>query len=378
MSLDKLDQQGPWGQSSGSGANGQGPWGQKGSSKSGGNSWGAAKNGGSQSSGGSQAGGGGGFGGGFDANIPNDRLFRYILIGFSVLAILFLLSTMIFQVQPGSVGIVKQFGQYSREAQPGLNFKLPAPIETLSIVDTAAVRSTEIGYEVLGANSRRSIAVEKQMITGDQNIIEIEASVQWRVQNPQSYLFNIRDPEQTVKIASESTIREIIGRTTIHDALSVGRDQIQISVKILLQDVLDSYQSGIEISEVLLQNVQPPQQVKAAFDDVQSAEQDRDTLKNQAERYANEVIPKARGQSEALRNEALTYYERAVNDAKGRAERFITYADAYAKAPELTEKRLKLEVVRDILKSKGNIIIDEDLGSAPLPYLPLPSLANNN
>lgn len=300
----------------------------------------------------------------------------FSLIAFALLglAVVWLGFSMIYQIQPGQVGIVRQFGQFNREVSSGLNFKLPAPFETVSVVDISRIRSTQIGFELTRAEQRRPIRSESQMITGDQNIIEIEATIQWRVENPKDYLFNIRDPEQTVKIAAESAIREIVGRTTIQEALSIGRDKIQIATRALLQDVLTQYQSGITINEVLLQNIQPPKEVKAAFDDVQSAEQDRDTSKNQAERYANEVIPNARGEAEKIRNQAQTYYEQITNDAQGRAQRFLEVSAAYENNPSLTEQRLRIEIVRDILKKRGNIIIDSNVGSAPLPYLPLPGL----
>ena len=215
------------------------------------------------------------------------------------------------------------------------------------------------------------IIVELKML----NIIDIDFQIQWRIKNAADYLFNIRDPISTVKLASESAMREVIGRTTLEEALTIKRQQVQEETKLLLQEILDEYGAGVSIAEIQLQNVDPPQQVIDAFNDVQRAKQDQERSVNEANQYANEIIPNAKGQAQKMIQEAAAYKEKVVKEAEGEAERFLSVLETYASAKEVTTRRLYLERMQEVLKNSEMVILDTGkAGPGVLPYLPLPEL----
>jgi len=370
-----------------------GPWGGGGNQNNGGGPWG----------GGSGGGGGRGPGGGGDGPKPPnlDDLFKkgqdlkgalpggLGKMGFILIAVALLVVWAAFgfyRVQASERGVVKRFGALSSVTGPGLNYHLPYPIETVTKVDVTRIRSIDIGFVAQGS-ARRDVPVESLMLTGDQNIIDIDLTVLWRVAEPEKYLFNIRSPEQTVKIAAESALREAIGQTEIDDALTDGKAAIQIAIESSLQTILEEYGSGIVVEEVQLQAVQPqlqavqpPKEVITAFDDVQKSLQDRDRYQNEAEKYANEVVPKARGAAETLRQQSEAYKDRVVNEAKGEAGRFLEVLAAYQQNKEVTLERLYIEAMQEVLSNGGAVIMDPKVGQGILPYLPLPSIqkpANN-
>ncbi|MGH6946962.1 MAG: FtsH protease activity modulator HflK [Kiloniellales bacterium] len=293
----------------------------------------------------------------------------------ALLIVLAWLATGFYRVQPAEQGVVLTFGEWTRTTQPGLNWHWPYPIESVQTPRVENVQQINIGFATVGDDrgSQRDVPEESLMLTGDQNIIDIDFSVQWKIADAGEFLFNIRDPEATVKIAAESAMREIIGRTDIQLALTEGRGEIEVNTRNLLQEILNDYQAGIEITDVQLQNVQPPPQVIDAFNDVQRALQDRDRLRNEADAYRNKVLPEARGDAQRIIQEAQGYRERLINEAQGEAQRFIEVYEAYSQNPSVARRRMFLETLEQVMSGTDKVILDSDLQGA-VPYLPLNEL----
>ncbi|MGE3769378.1 MAG: FtsH protease activity modulator HflK [Bdellovibrionales bacterium] len=293
-----------------------------------------------------------------------------------LLAVFFViwLSSGIYRVQEGQIGVVLRFGEVTRTTQPGLRYHLPWPIETSLTPNVTFENRIEIGFRS-GANyqgSDRDVTDESTMLTSDQNIVDLDFAVTWVIKDPQQFLFEIRDPENTVKRAAESAMREVVGQTEIQKALTEARDAIQRDTKKLLQQILDEYRSGVEIVRVELLRVNPPGPVVDAFNDVQRAEADRERLRNEAEAYKNKIIPEARGEAERMKNDALGYKQQVINNAKGEAERFSSVWRAYVNAKDVTAQRMYLETMETILRDTQKVIVNERSG--PVPVLPLPSM----
>lgn len=299
-----------------------------------------------------------------------------LLIGLAVIA-LWLLSGF-YRVQPDQQGVVLRFGEWVNTTEPGLNWHLPYPIEAVLTPSVEAINSLEIGYRAAGsARSQNDVSEESLMLTGDQNIIDIDFTIFWKVSDAGRYLFNIRAPEATVKTAAESAMREIIGRTDIQRALTESRVEIEIGTRELLQQILSSYEAGIEVTQVQLQQVQPPQEVIDAFNDVQRALQDRDRLRNEAESYRNDILPRARGEAQQMIQDASAYRERLVNEAEGEAQRFLSVYEAYAQDPQLTRRRMYLETLQEVYGRTDKVIIGRGAESV-VPYLPLDQLRSRS
>lgn len=286
-----------------------------------------------------------------------------------------------FRVEPDELGVVLRFGKFVREVQPGLNYHLPYPIETALTPPALRINKLDIGMRV-SEDLRRGTAVrdvpeESLMLTGDENIVDVNFSVLWRVK-PNAvgdYLFNVQAPEATVKAVAESTMREVIGRSNIQAILTDARPAIQTSVQQLLQETLDKYGAGILIQEVQLQNVDPPTAVIDSYRDVQAARSDLERAQNEAQTYANKVVPEARGRAAKIIQDAEAYRAQTVADAKGRASRFLQVYEQYKKAPEVTRQRMYLETMEHILGNTNKTIIDTGTqGTNVVPYLPLNSL----
>lgn len=360
---------GPWGGggSGGGGGRGQGPWG-----------------------GGSPGGGGasgppdfedlirkgqdsvrrilpGGFGGA-----------RGILLVIVAVAILWGISGL-YRVQPGEKGVQLLFGKFISTTEPGLNFWFPWPVGSVVRPNVERTNQISVGFRGLGSTGRsdtiRDVPEESLMLTGDQNIIDIDFVVQWRIGSPQDFLFNIRDPQSTVKLAAESSIREIVGQTPLEEALATKRQEVETKTKDVLQRILDDYKAGVFVAEVKMQKVDPPQKVIDAFNDVQRARQDRERQQNEAEAYRNDILPKAKGEAERMVQEATAYRERLIKEADGEAKRFVSVYEAYKTGKEVTLQRLYLERMQDVLKNSEKIILDKQQGgSGVVPYLPLPEI----
>src|SRR5438046_3759319 len=282
-----------------------------------------------------------------------------------------------YRVVPDEVGVVLRFGAYNRTTQPGLNYHLPTPIESVLTPSVTRVNRTEIGYRS-GENRTSGGArpEEALMLTGDENIIDINFTVFWVIKNAQDYLFHIRNPEATVKSAAESAIREIVGETPIAQALAEGRGKIETDTTHLLQRILDSYGAGIVITQVQMAKVDPPAPVIESFRDVQRALADKERLRNEAEAYRNDIIPRARGDAVRIQQESDAYRPAITAGSPDDADRFSAVYKAYKVAQDVTIQRLYLETMEEILKNSNKIIIDKTAEgqSGVLPYLPLPNL----
>jgi modulator of FtsH protease HflK len=282
-----------------------------------------------------------------------------------------------YRVLPDEVGVVLRFGAYNRTTQPGLNYHLPRPIETVLTPSVTRVNRTEIGYRSgeAGQVGVRQEPEEGLMLTGDENIVDINFTVFWVINDAKAYLFNIRDPELTVKSAAESAMREVVGETPIAQALAEGRAKIEADTRQLLQSILDSYGSGIQITQLQLQRVDPPAEVIDAFRDVQAALADQARLRNEAETYRNGIIPGARGDAVQIEQQAEAYRLATVARAQGDAARFLSVYHAFSVARDVTLERLYLETMEEVLKNSNKVIIDKSAqGNGVLPYLPLPAL----
>jgi membrane protease subunit HflK len=302
-----------------------------------------------------------------------------VLVILGVVVLLWLFSG-VYRVQPDEQGVELMFGRYYETTLPGLNYHFPYPIQDVETPKVTRVNSIDIGFtsagDVRARGIKRDISEESLMLTGDQNIIDIDFTVFWRIKDAGDYLFNIREPEQTVKIAAESVMREIIGRTEIQPALTEARQEIEQATKDLLQKVLDDYEAGIAVTQIQLQEVRPPEPVADAFDDVQRARQDLERLRNEAEAYRNDIIPRARGAAEQLLQEAHAYKEEVVKRSQGDAERFLAVYAQFKLAKDVTTQRLYLEAMEEILGRTNKIIIDKAGQGGPgvVPYLPLPEI----
>ena len=283
-----------------------------------------------------------------------------VLVGLIVLW----LATGVYIVGPDEVGVVRTFGKFTRVVQSGLNWKFPAPIETVDTPKVTEVKRIEIGFRTLKNGQYRTVEKESLMLTGDENIVDAEMIVQYKIKDPVAYLFRIVGPELTVREAAEASLRTVVGRNKIDETLTTGKFTIQEETKNQLQSVLDNYNSGIHVVAVQLQDVSPPKEVIGAFKDVASAKEDKNRMINQAEGYRNDVIPKARGEAEAMIRDAEGFKESRVKRAEGDATKFTTILKEYRKAKSITEKRLYLETMEKVLPDIEKIIVpDKDSGN---------------
>ena len=278
-----------------------------------------------------------------------------VIIGIFVLW----LMSGIYIVGPDEVGVVRTFGAFSRVTQSGLNWKFPAPIETVKTPKVTEVKRIEIGFRTLRNGQYRTVEKESLMLTGDENIVDAEMIVQYKIKEPVDYLFKIVAPELTVREAAEASLRTVVGRNKIDETLTTGKFTIQEETKIQLQSILDNYQSGIHVVAVQLQDVSPPKEVIGAFKDVASAKEDKNRMINQADGYRNDVIPKARGEGEAMIRDAEGFKESRIKRAEGDAAKFSTILKEYRKAKSITEKRLYLETMEKVLPDIEKIIVPD-------------------
>lgn len=296
-----------------------------------------------------------------------------------VLAVFVLwLASGVFFVKPDEQGVVLRFGQYHRTEGAGINYHLPYPVESVMTPRVTAINRVEIGTRTGNERSGRSYGSEnleeRLMLTGDENIVDINFEVQWQIKNAPDFLFNVRDPEMTVKSTAESVMREVIGHTPIATALAEGKLEIAQETKQLLQKTLDDYQAGIEIVSVNLLDTDPPAQVIDAFRDVQTARADMETARNQADAYRNDILPRARGEAQKLILDAEGYKQEVIARAQGEASRFSAIYEEYKQAKDVTQKRMYFETMEEILSGMNKIILDSKASQGALPYLPLPDL----
>lgn len=275
-----------------------------------------------------------------------------------------------FIVQEGQTGVVMTFGKYSHSAQPGFNWRWPYPIQTHETVNLSQVRTVEVGYR---SNIRNKLARESLMLTDDENIIDIQFAVQYRLKDAASWVFNNRDQEETVKQVAETAIREIVGKAKMDFVLYEGREKVAFDTSALMQQILDRYNIGVLVTNVTMQAVQPPEQVQAAFDDAVKAGQDRERQKNEGQAYANDVVPRARGAASRLLQESEGYRARVVANAEGEAARFSKILVEYQRAPGVTRDRLYIEAMQQIFASTTKIMVDTKSNNSMI-YLPLDKL----
>ena len=291
-----------------------------------------------------------------------------------LIVIVIWILTGFYQVQTNENGVVLRFGKYVDTTEPGLHYHLPYPIETVYKVSMTQERSINLGVNDgnYNRNYRDNSFTESHMLTGDENIVDINLTIVWRIKNAKDFLFNMREPEATVRVAAQSVLREIVGQSQMMPIISGDRGKVEDDTKAELQRVLDDFGSGVEIVRVKLQKADPPQQVVDAFNEVQRAKADKERFKNEAEAYRNEVVPNAKGKASQILQSAEAYKEAVVNKATGEADRFNSVYKAYQKGPDVTIRRLYIETMEDVLQKSDKVIIDpSSKGSNLLPVLPL-------
>ena len=294
-----------------------------------------------------------------------------------LIALVVWVLTGFYQVQTNENGVVLRFGKYIDTTEPGLHYHLPYPIETVYKVSMTQERSINLGVNdnSYSRNYRDNSFTESHMLTGDENIVDINLTIVWRIKNAKDFLFNMREPEQTVRVAAQSVLREIVGQSQMMPIISGDRGKVEDDTKAELQRVLDDFGSGVEIVRVKLQKADPPQQVVDAFNEVQRAKADKERFKNEAEAYRNEVVPNAKGKASQILQSAEAYKQAVVNKATGEADRFNSVYKAYQKGPDVTIRRLYIETMEEVLKKSDKVIIDpSSKGSNLLPVLPLNSI----
>ncbi len=360
---------------------GRGPWGQgpRGNGPSG------------------NGGGGGGFGGPNPPNLEEllrkgqDRM-RNLLPGgdisgrgillLIVAALAVWMASGIYRVDTNEAGVVLRFGRFAYITQPGLRWHWPWPVESALTPRVTTVNREEIGFRTIGdmggrSGQQRDVPEESLMLTGDENIVDIDFTVLWQVKDPQQFLFNVADPARTIKQVAESAMREVVGKNQIQFILTDGRTKIADDTRLLLQKVLDDYGAGITINQIALQRTEPPQSVIDAFRDVQAAQADRERTQNEAEAYRNDILPRARGEAQRLLQQAEAYKQETIANAQGEAARFVSVFNEYKVAKEVTAKRMYIETMEQILRGTNKVLLDNQSGAGGqgvVPYLPLPEL----
>lgn len=319
---------------------------------------------GGRTGGGNTSGGKPGFGGG------NSRRLGGTLAG---LAGLIWLATGFYIVDEGSIGVVQRFGQYVESSGSGAHWRMPWPIESSRVVNVQGVRTIEVGYRGKSKNPDEAL-----MLTDDENIVDLQFAVQYNLKSAQEFLFvnrfeSIEDGEDVVRQVAETAMREVVGKNKMDYVLSSGRSDVAAKVKKLMQEILDRYKTGINISQVNMQNVQAPEQVLAAFEDVQKAKQDQDRVKNEAQAYSNDVVPRARGEAARLLQEAEGYKQQVIANAQGDAARFSQLLIEYQKAPAVTRQRMYLDTMQQVMNNSTKVVVDQK-GNGSLLYLPLDKL----
>ncbi len=360
------------------------PWGKPGNDDRG--SWG--------SNGGNRGGRGGGGGGGeppdldemlrkaqenFRSVMPN-RFQGTPMIGMLIIGVVLLwLASGFYVVNPGEHAVEQRFGAWSEtKADPGLGYHLPAPIETVEIVNVEEIRKMNIGFQEAfsrnGASSRRDIPDESLMLTSDRNIVDLDMVIQWNIKSSEDYLFEIREQENTIKKVAESAIREVVGQTDMFPIITTSRAAVAEAAKRIIQTNLDEYKSGVNITQVLIERAEVHPDVQAAFQDVQSAKQDAEDVQNRADAYREDILPRARGAAIQMLQEAQAYKQSTIDRSKGDTARFEDIYQAYLTGKDVTKERIYLETMEDVLSNAQKIILDGKAGGGAVPYLPLNEL----
>ncbi|MDO8179408.1 MAG: FtsH protease activity modulator HflK [Undibacterium sp.] len=318
-----------------------------------------------------QKGGGDSGGGGFTPDAASAKIGVGIVV--AVVAFIWMASGF-FIVQEGQTGVITTFGKYSHSSTAGFNWRWPYPIQGHEIVNVSQVRTVEVGYR---SNVKNKQPKEALMLTDDENIIDIQFAVQFKLNDAAKWLYNNRDQEEMIRQVAETAIREIVGKSKMDFVLYEGREKVAFDVSALMQKILKNYDAGVHITNVTMQGVQPPEQVQAAFDDAVKAGQDKERQKNEGQAYANDVIPKARGEASRLLQEAEGYQSRVVANAEGNASRFKQVLVEYQKAPAITRDRMYLETMQQIFSNTTKLMMDVKSGNNMI-YLPLDKLVSQS
>ena len=323
-------------------------------------------------------GGKGGGGGKSGGNLPSFSSKAIAPIAIIVLGLWF--ATGFYVVEQGQQAVEMRFGAYKTIKEAGLRWHMPYPIESVEVVNIQQIRTVEVGYRTSArSNQATTVGREALMLTADENIIDIHFAVQYDIKDPRELIFNVAEAyDSVVRGATESAVREIVGRNTMDFAITGGRAEIAQETKSLLQQILDRYDTGINIKAVEMQNAQPPAEVKAAFDDAVKAREDEERFKNEAQAYQNDIIPRARGAAARLEQEAAAYKATVVAKARGEASRFLQVLDEYTKAPDVTRDRLYLDALEDVYSNSTKLVIDQKSGGNNVMYLPLDQLIRKN
>lgn len=316
-----------------------------------------------------------------------DKFKKFKLPGWKLIVPIFIvlwIASGFYIVEPDEVGVVKQFGQFNRITTAGPNYHIPYPVESVMTPKVTQIRRIEFGFRSTGRartqtfqqGVNREVPEEALMLTGDENIVSVQFIVQYLIKDAREYLFNVSDPTKTIVHAGEAAMREIIGKGRIDDALTTGKQEIQVETRDLMQSILDSYETGVSIVAVQMQNVHPPEQVVDAFKDVASAREDKSRFINEAEAYQRDILPKARGEASRIVNAAEAYSESKVRQSEGDASRFLAVLKEYRKAKDITRERLYLEAMETILENPEieKLIMSDDALKKSVPYLPLDKL----
>lgn len=309
----------------------------------------------------------GGFGGGSGAMIA---LIVLVLVGLWAISGFYV-------VNPGENAVIQRFGAWDRtQAEPGLGYHLPAPIETVDIINVEEIRNLNIGFNDVFArgkgSTRRDVPEESLMLTSDRNIVDLNLIIQWNIKSAEDYVFNIYAQENTIKKVAESAIREVVGQTDMFPIITTGRAVVAQRAQEIIQNNLDAYQSGVNITQVLIDKAEVHPDVQGAFQDVQSAKQDAEEVRNRAEAYREDILPKARGKAKQMMQEAEAYKQSTVAKSKGDADRFDSVYKAYLGGKDVTKERIYIETMEEVLKNADKIIIDQEQGGqGVVPYLPL-------
>ncbi|MDX8405981.1 MAG: FtsH protease activity modulator HflK [Mariprofundus sp.] len=314
---------------------------------------------------------GGLFGGKGGKGGSGPELSKGMLTGFLALFLLVWGASGFYKVAADEEAVVLRFGQHVATKGPGLNWHIPYPVEMAEKLPVTRVQRVEIGFRQFADGVVRKRTNESLMLTKDENIVDTSFIVQYKIKSAENYLFNMAAPEKSVRDAAESAIREVIGRTLIDDVLTDKKAEVEVETEQLIQSILDSYSAGISVSTVKLQDVQPPERVIKEFKDVASAREDKERAKNEAQAYANDIIPNARGEAKKMVLDAEAYSKEVVERAKGEASRFESLLAAYKQAPVVTRKRLYMDSMQEVMSVVDKVIIDGSVANHVLPYLPL-------
>ena len=297
---------------------------------------------------------------------------RFLPLLIVPLALMWLASG-IYTVNPGEVAVVRHFGREVGRSGPGLGYRLPWPVQQVDIVNVQAIRRLEVGFRTQGGQAVR-VPAEALMLTGDENIVDAQLIVQYRVRDPSLFLFRLKDPEGSLQAAAQVAIRSVVGNTNIEDVLTTGRADAQDQAGRYMQTLMDEYQSGLLITEVRLQVIDPPDQVKDAFNEVVRARENREQQQNEAQAYMEDILPKARGEAQRMVRAAEGYTQQRVLEAQGDVAKFRAVLEEYRKGQDVTRQRLYLETIERVLSKVGKIIVDGSVGDRTLPFLPLNQL----